>query len=136
MKTLFEQFVAENKDKTFNEILGLARANLNNTWLLCDVDDYNNNEIKCTIGYHSNNNPNNHFIHIEVEYLGGVFFKLLYDKVKMLGREWEFCSEFTPKEGIDWEVIQFDEWTLWMNNLDGEMHLVSKTDGTILGCIF
>lgn len=136
MKTLFEQFVAENKDKTFNEILGLARANLNNTWLLCDVDDYNNNEIKCTIGYHSDNNPNNHFIHIEVEYLGGVFFKLLDNKVRMLGREWEICSEFTPKESIDWEVIQFDEWTLWMNNLDGEMHLVSKTDGTILGCIF
>jgi hypothetical protein len=134
MKTLFEQFVAENKDKSFNEILGNAKANLNNTWIILDVDDYNNNEIKCQIGYHSNNNPNNDFIHIEVEYLGGVSFFPLSDKVTMFGREWRVCAEFTPKEGVDWEVLQIDGWTLWMNNQDGVMHLVSKE--RVLGCYF
>ncbi len=134
MKTLFEQFVAENKDKSFNEILGNAKANLNNTWIILDVDDYNNNEIKCQIGYSSKNNPNNDFIHIEVEYLGGVFFFPVSDKVTMFGREWRVCAEFTPKETIDWEVLQIDGWTLWMDNQDGVMHLVSKD--RILGCYF
>lgn len=134
MKTLFEQFVAENKDKSFNEILGNAKANLNNTWIVLDVDDYNNNEIKCQIGYHSKNNPHNDFIHIEVECLGEVFFLPLSDKVTMFGREWRVCGEFTPQEGVDWEVLQIDDWTLWMNNQDGEMHLVSKE--RTLGCSF
>lgn len=134
MKTLFEQFVEENKDKSFNEILGNAKSNSNNTWLILDVDDYDDNDIKCEIGYHSNNNPNTDFIHIEVEYLGEVFFRPVSRKVTMFGREWGVCAEFTPKENVDWEVLQIDGWTLWMNNQDGEMHLVSK-DRT-LGCLF
>jgi hypothetical protein len=135
MKTLYYQFLVENKDKSFNEILGNAKSNLNNTWLILDVDDYNNNEIKCQIGYHSNNNPNNNFIQIEVEFIGGkIYFLPISNKVTMYGREWDICAEFVPEEDVDWKVIKIDCWTLWMNNRDGVMHLVSEN--TILGCIF
>lgn len=135
MKTLFEQFVAENKDKSFNEILGNAKSNLNNTWLILDVDDYNDNDIKCKIGYHSDKSNSNDFIHIEVEFFGGeVYFIPKSNKVTMFGREWDVCADFVPEEDVDWEVLQIDGWTLWMNNQDGVMHLVSEN--TTLGCIF
>ena len=47
----FANFEMWAKGKTFNEILGCAKSNLDGLSLASDVDEYNNNQIACKFLY-------------------------------------------------------------------------------------
>ena len=128
MTRLYDVFFNENKDKTFNEILGNAKFGVNNTYLIKDVDDYNFNEIKCLVGFHINDVH----IEVEVEFLNGkLLFHYVCKCICKYGREWEKIAFFEPQEGVDWKVLSNDDGELWMNNEDGFVIFIEK-DGTIL----
>lgn len=51
--------------------------------------------------------------------------------MELYGRTWEVVSDFPFNENEDWLVIETEFGELWMNNLYGTMHFVTRT-GTIL----
>ena len=51
IKIIIDAFNKEFGERTFNEILGCAKSNINGLVLVRDVDDFNNNEIACEVEY-------------------------------------------------------------------------------------
>lgn len=48
---IVNDFNKEFGERTFNEILGCAKSNIDGLFLVRDVDDFNNNEIACEVEY-------------------------------------------------------------------------------------
>lgn len=134
--TLFDKFVSEMKDKSFNEILGCAKINALNLSLLLDVDDYNNNEIKCLVSYYNDNKVGTCEVSIKVEvgYNGNeVTFNLIKTKEQVVkyGRTWEVIDTFDNTDGNYWKVMNYTDGELWMNNYEGAIVFV-ETNGKLL----
>lgn len=51
IKIIVDTFDKEFGERTFNEILGCAKSNIDGLLLVRDVDDFNNNEIACEVEY-------------------------------------------------------------------------------------
>ena len=51
IKNIVDTFDKEFGERTFNEILGCAKSNIDGLLLVRDVDDFNNNEIACEVEY-------------------------------------------------------------------------------------
>lgn len=51
IKFIVDAFDKEFGERTFNEILGMAKSNIDGLLLVRDVDDFNNNEIACEVEY-------------------------------------------------------------------------------------
>ena len=92
MKTIFNQFKEQFNGKSLNEILGCAKYSCEGLHLVKDVDEYDNNEFACIVGWY----PNDEFnlaerIKVECFYSvmqDKVIFTLLHSKVEMFNRMW------------------------------------------------
>ena len=144
MIKIFNQFKEQFNGKSLNEILGCAKGGCERLHLVKDVDEYNNNEFACIVGWYPNDEYNpNESIEVECFYSNmtdSVVFTLLTKKVTKFGRTWEIIRkfDFNREEGgcpVWWEVLKMDDGVLWMNNLEGEMVFVEKC-GRILKTIF
>ena len=134
--TLFDKFVSEMKDKSFNEILGCAKINALNLSLLLDVDDYNNNEIKCLVSYYNDSKVGTCevSINVEVGYNGNeVTFNLIKtrEQVVKYGRTWDVIDTFDKTDENFWKVMDYTDGELWMDNCNGTVVFV-ETDGRLL----
>lgn len=144
MINVFVKFKEKFSDKSINEILGCAKGGCERLHLVKDVDEYDNNELACIVGWYPNDEYNpNESIEVECFYSNmtdSVVFTLLTKKVTKFGRTWEIIRKFdlNREEGgcpVWWEVLKMDDGVLWMNNLQGEMVFVEKC-GRILKTIF
>ena len=140
MQTIFNQFKEKFNGKSINEILGCAKFSCEGLQLVKDVDEYDNNEFACIVGWYPNDEFNlNERIEVECFYsnmTGSVVFTLLTKEVTKFGRTWEIVRELDLKRTengypVWWEVLKMDDGVLWMNNCDGYMAFV-KNNGRIL----
>lgn len=140
MQTIFNQFKEKFNGKSLNEILGCAKFSCEGLQLVKDVDEYDNNEFACIVGWYPNDefNPNER-IEVECFYsnmTGSVVFTLLNRKIKKFDRTWEIVRNVDLKRTengypVWWEVLKMDDGVLWMNNCDGYMAFV-ENNGRIL----
>ena len=144
MQTIFNQFKEQFSGKSLNEILGCAKYHCEGLHLVKDIDEYDNNEFACIVGWYPNDefNPNEK-IDVECFYsnmTGSVVFTLLHNKVKKFDRTWDVVRNLDLKRTdhdnpVWWEVLKMNDGVLWMNNYDGEMAFVENS-GRILQTIF
>ena len=144
MQTIFNQFKEKFNGKSLNEILGCAKFSCEGLQLVKDVDEYDNNEFAFVVGWYPNDefNPNER---IEVECLyshltGDAEFTLLHPKVTKFNRTWEIVHKLNLNRIVGdcpvwWEVLEMENGTLFMNNLDGEMAFI-EDNGRILKTSF
>lgn len=141
MQTIFNQFKEKFNGKSINEILGCAKFSCEGLQLVKDVDEYDNNEFACIVGWYPNDefNPNER-IEVECYYSNmtdSVVFTLLTKKVTKFGRTWEIVRDLNLEETtisgcpMWWEVLKMDDGVLWMNNCDGYMAFIGN-NGRIL----
>lgn len=144
MITIFNQFQEKFNGKSLNEILGCAKYSCEGLQLVKDVDEYDNNEFACIVGWYPTDefNPNER-IEVECFYsnmTGSVVFTLLNRKIKKFGRTWEIVQNVDLKRTengypVWWEVLKMDDGVLWMNNCDGYMAFI-ENNGRILKTSF
>ena len=144
MQRIFNQFKEKFNGKSLNEILGCAKFSCEGLQLVKDVDEYDNNEFAFVVGWYPNDefNPNER---IEVECLyshltGDAEFTLLHPKVTKFNRTWEIVHKLNLNRIVGdcpvwWEVLEMENGTLFMNNLDGEMAFI-EDNGRILKTSF
>lgn len=78
IKFIVDAFDKEFGERTFNEILGMAKSNIDGLLLVRDVDDFNNNEIACEVEYKG--------LNFKVEFVNGG----IITEVRMTPRQkWE-----------------------------------------------
>ena len=140
METIFNQFKEQFNGKSLNEILGCAKYSCEGLQLIKDVDEYDNNEFACIVGWYPNGeyNPNER-IEVECFYsnmTGSVVFTLLNREIKKFDRTWKVVRNVDLKRTenghpVWWEVLKMDDGVLWMNNCDGYMTFV-ENNGRIL----
>ena len=138
MITIFNQFKEQFNGKSLNEILGCAKYSCEGLQLVKDVDEYDNNEFACIVGWYPNDefNPNER-IEVECFYSvmeNKVIFTLLHSQVRRFNRMWDIVQKWDFNEHLDkygeplyWKVLEMDEGTLYMNNADGDMVFIEKS---------
>jgi hypothetical protein len=138
METIFNQFKEQFNGKSLNEILGCAKYSCEGLYLIKDVDEYDNNEFACVVGWYPNDefNPAER-IEVECFYSimeNKVIFTLLHSKVSRFNRMWDIVQKWDFNEHLDkygeplyWKVLEMDEGTLYMNNADGDMVFIEKS---------
>lgn len=144
MQTIFNQFRQKFNGKSINEILGCAKFSCEGLQLVKDVDEYDNNEFACIVGWYPNDEFNsNERIEVECFYsnmTNSVVFTLLTKEVTKFGRTWEIVRDLDLKRTengypVWWEVLKMDDGILWMNNCDGYMAFIGN-NGRILKTSF
>lgn len=145
MEKIFNQFKEQFKGKSLNEILGCAKYHCHYLHLVKDVDEYDNNEFAFVVGWYPNDEYKpNEKIEVECFYshlTGEAEFTLLNGEIKKFNRTWKIVRELDLKRTDDggtpiwWEVLEMENGTLFMNNLDGEMAFV-EDNGRILKTMF
>lgn len=142
MRNAFVKFRNEFIGKSFNEILGCAKSNIDGLRLIRDVDEYNDNKIACEVRYFPNADIGDFDKSIVVECVlknDKVGFTFINSKIVKFGRVWEVLLEFDDLETIPnstefkwWEVITTEEGKFYMNNYDGEIVFISKDESEML----
>jgi len=122
IKTL-NKFIQAIEGKTFNEILGCAKLNLGDMSLVNDVDDFNNNEIKCVVEY------NGYPFVVELNDIDGIKFI----SVSIYMKQKEYSTYIVECENeIDWwaEVmaLALNTSTLEFENCSGVNKLLVVED--------
>lgn len=143
MQTIFNQFKNEFNGKSLNEILGCAKCSCEGLELIKDVDEYDNNEFAFVVGWYPNDEFPNERIEVECLYshlTGDAEFTLLRPKVTKFNRTWEIVHKLDLHRIVGdcpvwWEVLEMENGTLFMNNLDGEMAFI-EDNGRILKTSF
>ena len=130
MKTIFNQFKEQFNGKSLNEILGCAKYSCEGLHLVKDVDEYDNNEFACIVGWY----PNDEFnlaerIKVECFYSvmqDKVIFTLLHSKVEMFNRMWDIVQKWDFNEHLDkygeplyWKVLEINVGDSWANSMYG-----------------
>lgn len=88
IKIIVNAFDKEFGERTFNEILGCAKSNIDGLLLVRDVDDFNNNEIACEVEYKG--------LNFKVEFVnGGIITEV----------------QITPRQ--KWEMARTNAVCLW-----------------------
>lgn len=142
MQTIFNQFKEKFNGKSLNEILGCAKFSCEGLQLVKDVDEYDNNEFACIVGWYPNDefNPNER-IEVECFYsnmTGRVVFTPLIPNVNKFNRTWEVVMDWDFSkyinrwgESLYWKVLEMEDGVLWMNNHDGDMVFI-ENNGRVL----
>lgn len=106
----FDNFGKWVKGKTFNEILGCAKLNIDGLSLVRDVDGYNNNEIACEVFYVDNEG---NFARIQAELVMTInptlFFRNLTE---------ENINDKVARVLADYEKSDYDSLSDYLANME------------------